>query len=272
MAEVPHTGAAAEFRRQKTLDVEASHSARAGRDGRGDRRTGGIAGVAVDVECRAGVEAVPAEPEEEGAEDLEGCRVAAEVGVGNTLFETAETRTDDLCTDHGGHTTSHVHDAGSGEVDHTAHHGGRVPAAEEAGRIPDPVDDDGVDEANDDSAVDEVSTELATLGDSTRDDGGARGAEAVLEEAEPRHAARFCKVRAARLKVGCCFVAASTRCGDAKRAPPPRLAASSASSAQAVMHLAAGSARRSSCDACRRTVGCASSLSSRNTRPEAQIR
>ena len=75
VAKVPDVGAAQHVW-QAALDHEAGGGARGCGEGGGDGGAGHVArvvaAVGVDGEGRARVEAVPSEPEEEGAEDLRG--------------------------------------------------------------------------------------------------------------------------------------------------------------------------------------------------------
>ena len=75
----------------------------------------------------------------------------------------------------------HVHHAGAGEVDHTAHDVVLVEGGEEARAIPHPVHHNRIDEARDAERVDEVRHELAALSHGARHDSCRRRAEGVLE-------------------------------------------------------------------------------------------
>ena len=92
VADVVESGAA-ELLRQAPLDEEPRETAHCGGEGRGDGGARHGVRVAVDDQGRAGVEAVPAEPEEEGADELERGGVPIEVPG---AFEAADPRAEDL--------------------------------------------------------------------------------------------------------------------------------------------------------------------------------
>ena len=81
VADVVQAGAA-ELRGQAPLDEKARETAHCGGEGRGDGGARHGVRVAMDDQGGAGVEAVPAEPEEEGADELERGGVALELLVG----------------------------------------------------------------------------------------------------------------------------------------------------------------------------------------------
>ena len=100
VADVVEAGAA-ELVRQAPLDEEPRETAHCGGEGRGDGGARHGVRVAVDDQGGAGVEAVPAEPEEEGTDELERRGVALELlGV----LPAAEARAEDL----GGHLVGRV--------------------------------------------------------------------------------------------------------------------------------------------------------------------
>ena len=152
VADVVEAGAA-ELLRQAALDEEARETAHCGGEGRGDGGARHGVRVAVDDQGGAGVEAVPAEPEEEGADELERRGVPIEVPG---AFEAAGPRAEDLSAHQRREAAGHVHHAGAGKVDHTGHNVVFVEGGEEARAIPHPVHHDRVDEARDAERVDEV--------------------------------------------------------------------------------------------------------------------
>ena len=140
---------AAELLGERLLEVEAGEAARRRRERRSDGRARHVARVAVHVQRRARVEAVPArrgserrrrrwrrerrtrrwrwrwrwgggrglipaEPKEEGADDLEGRRVPLE---GGGVLEAAEARAEDRRADERRPAARHVHDARARKVD-----------------------------------------------------------------------------------------------------------------------------------------------------------
>ena len=161
-----------------------------GGEGGGDRAAGNVDGrLTGDGEDGAGVETVPADPEDEGAEHDEGGVVAGHGHGAAGGVEAAGTGTDDGGTHETRDTTGHVDDTGAGEIVHAdviEHIGVAIlvglPVAEPAGGVPDPVDDDGVDEAGEDDGVGDVGLERGALGHGTGGDGGGGGGEGPLEE------------------------------------------------------------------------------------------
>ena len=131
-------------------------------------------GRTVSHEHRAGVEAEPADEEDECTDDDEGDRVPRDrprLAVGAVL---AQAGAEDGCADRSGDAAGHVHDAGTGEV--------AVAELGEPATAPGPVDDDRVDERGQEHRVDRVRTEAHALRDGTGDDGRRRGGERHLEE------------------------------------------------------------------------------------------
>mmetsp|Transcript_14982 Transcript_14982/g.44439 ORF Transcript_14982/g.44439 Transcript_14982/m.44439 type:complete len:417 (-) Transcript_14982:56-1306(-) len=145
--------------------------------------------AAREGEPRARVEAVPAEPEDESAEDLQHRRVPrhrqrdAETALGK-LLEAAVARADDDRPAQPGGSSGQVDDAGAGEVDHAALEGVRVGGGEPALGGPDPVHDDWVDEDGDEHRVGEVGEQVRPLRHRAGDDGCCGGGEGPLEPPE----------------------------------------------------------------------------------------
>mmetsp|Transcript_26869 Transcript_26869/g.82655 ORF Transcript_26869/g.82655 Transcript_26869/m.82655 type:complete len:505 (-) Transcript_26869:92-1606(-) len=145
------------------------------------RRDGDVRGglrVAVDVERRDAIEAVPAHPEDEDAEGLEHG-----LALGQIVRE-ALARADHDARDERGDAARHVDRARAGEVDDAAfaeEPRARAPRGELA-RAPHHVDDGRVHEADEDDGVERVGHERRAFGDAARDDGAARGREREAEE------------------------------------------------------------------------------------------
>eukprot|EP00302_Diacronema_sp_CCMP2436_P024559 CAMPEP_0179922360 /NCGR_PEP_ID=MMETSP0983-20121128/5611_1 /TAXON_ID=483367 /ORGANISM="non described non described, Strain CCMP 2436" /LENGTH=524 /DNA_ID=CAMNT_0021825729 /DNA_START=24 /DNA_END=1598 /DNA_ORIENTATION=- len=135
-----------------------------------------------DGERGAAVEAIPAEPEDEGSEHLQHGRVAGHRLHAARLVEAANAGSEEVGREEGGHAAGHVHDARAGEVDHPAEQAVCVEGREEARAVPHEVDDDRVDEGGERDRVDHVPSERAALGHAARDDGRRGGGEGELEE------------------------------------------------------------------------------------------
>ncbi|EGB02084.1 putative ammonium transporter, partial [Aureococcus anophagefferens] len=167
-----------------------------GAERRRDGDVGGGLGVAVDVERRAAVEAVPAHPEDEDAERLVDGLALGEI-VGEALAGAHELGGDD-----GGDAAGHVDRARAREVDDAAAADeaarGRVvgvvvvgaareraPGGEAAG-APHHVDDGRVDEAREDDGVDGVGRERRALRDRAGDDRAARAREVQPKNQEAK--------------------------------------------------------------------------------------
>mmetsp|Transcript_23417 Transcript_23417/g.70173 ORF Transcript_23417/g.70173 Transcript_23417/m.70173 type:complete len:401 (+) Transcript_23417:146-1348(+) len=164
------------------LHAVADERRREAARGRAERRRDGDVGrrlrVAVDVERRAAVEAVPAHPEDEDAERLEHGLALGEV-VGE-----ARARAHEEAGAEGRDAARHVHRARAGEVDDAAvaeEARRRAPGRELAGG-PHHVHDGRVDEAREHDGVDAVGEERGALGDGAGDDGAARRREGPAEE------------------------------------------------------------------------------------------
>jgi hypothetical protein len=161
---------------ERDMDGEGGSTAGAGGEGGGDGGAGGVLHV-LEREGGHGVETVPAEPQDEGTESGEDGGVAGHVlhltGAGR---EAAGAGTKSDGAHERGAATSHVHDAGAGEVDQAvgAERELRPPRGEEAVRAPAPVHDDGVDEGSQGEGVAQVGGEGATLSDGTLGEREAR--------------------------------------------------------------------------------------------------
>ena len=149
--------------------------------------------VGGDEQGAARVEAVPADPEDEGSENDQHRGVARhfdELAIGRVA---AAAGAKEEGSPKGSDTASHVHNAGAGKVNATSDEGGvvvGVEGREPAGPRPAPVDDDRVHETGQEEGVDQVSTELATLRNGARNNGGGGGSEDELEEPENVFVAR----------------------------------------------------------------------------------
>ena len=158
--------------------------------GGGERRVDGTAGhsfsVGDDAARGARVEAVPAEPEDEGAENDERGGVARHRVHATIGSKATGARTDD----HGAHqtseTTNHVDDARAGEVVHANVSdlvAQSVASAQPArATTPGPVHDDRVHEGGEEERVAEVRLELGAFGDRARHDRRRRSGERPLEQ------------------------------------------------------------------------------------------
>mmetsp|Transcript_75484 Transcript_75484/g.208357 ORF Transcript_75484/g.208357 Transcript_75484/m.208357 type:complete len:330 (+) Transcript_75484:247-1236(+) len=138
-----------------------------------------------DGERRAHVEAAPAEPQNEGPENLQHRRMAGQRdGRLRLLVEAADARADDDRTTQPGDAASHVHDAGTGKVLHAAQERVRVGNRRPTGGRPRPVSDDGVDEAGDERRDDQVCRQHRALCHSARDNRSGRCGKRELEPKE----------------------------------------------------------------------------------------
>eukprot|EP00959_Pyramimonas_sp_CCMP1952_P460356 9479715-Pyramimonas_sp.AAC.3 len=163
------------------MDDEVDAPARCGREGGCDGDALGDAHVG-EGEGGHGVESVPAEPQDEGAERGEDGGVAGHVDDTAVLGEASAAGAQEDGAHESSPTASHVHDAGAREVDEavSADHGVvgvvllatvvRVAVAVAEGGQPAlagpaPVHHHGVGKAGDPDAVHHVSDELAALGD-----------------------------------------------------------------------------------------------------------
>jgi hypothetical protein len=125
------------------------------------------------VERRAGIEAVPTEPENEHAHRDQRHAVPADRIGRAILIESSETWTEHPSSDEGRDAAHRVDDRGAGEVVKTE---ARQPAA-----TPDPVADDGVDESRDEEGVGQVRNEFGALGHGTGNDRRHRPRENSLK-------------------------------------------------------------------------------------------
>ena len=182
---------------QRVVQNHGGNATTGGGERRGDGGTRDDASVIGDAafirdegELRARVEAVPAEPEDEGAEDDERGgvtwhRVHATVGSKAT-----GARTDDPRAHQTGDTASQVNDARSGEIEHAATGekfsppvaSYRPPRTEPTLSRPAPVHDDRVDKRAEKEGVAEVRLELGAFRDGARHDRRRRGGKRPLEQ------------------------------------------------------------------------------------------
>mmetsp|Transcript_36817 Transcript_36817/g.80213 ORF Transcript_36817/g.80213 Transcript_36817/m.80213 type:complete len:521 (+) Transcript_36817:126-1688(+) len=172
LAEVPH---------------ERRHTAGGSGDGGRHRSAGHGLDRTVDGEHGAGVEPVPAEPQDKGSEHNQRHGVSLEVGArGAIALETPAPRADDRGAHEPSKATSHVHNTAAGEIDHAAvpHKRIRVERAQPTLGGPDPVRHDGVYEAREEHRVDDVGLERAALSNRAADYGGSGSSERPLEDEE----------------------------------------------------------------------------------------
>ena len=189
---------------KELLKHDDDEAGNGGRDGGGHDGARGLRRVARlgQAEGGARVEAVPAEPEHEGARHDQGRRVAGHRERLLLLVKAAHAGAHDGRAYQGGDAARHVHDARAGKIDRaTAERAFRSPFAagairrrpaagpvsfreggEESVVGPHPVGDDRVDEAGDHGGVHEVAGEGGALGHRARHDGGRRRGEDELEE------------------------------------------------------------------------------------------
>ena len=131
------------------------------------------------------VEAVPADPQDEGTENDERSGVTRHRVDAAVRSETARTRTNNPRTHQTSATANHVYNAGTGEIEHT-----RVekfsavgsPRTQPAFSRPAPVHDARVNKAGEEEGVSEVRLEARALGDRARHDGRRRRGEGPLEQ------------------------------------------------------------------------------------------
>ncbi len=140
-----------------------------------DDLAGNVGEVALQAEGGAGVETVPAEPQDEGAERLESLVAAVKI-VHLPVHEAAGAGTDDDGSDKTGEAANHVHHTAARKVDEAVgvrglaedrpgfavSVGAGAPRRKKA-LAPHPVGDDGVDEHGEDAGVDEVGAGAGAL-------------------------------------------------------------------------------------------------------------
>mmetsp|Transcript_110644 Transcript_110644/g.356975 ORF Transcript_110644/g.356975 Transcript_110644/m.356975 type:complete len:332 (+) Transcript_110644:568-1563(+) len=144
--------------------------------------------------CESGtaIEAVPAEPQDEGAQDDQRQTVRGEgltnVGVKATVARANNNRANE-CSD----TAAHVDDTAAGKVQEAGRVDVVVSAPREPAIAPSPVHNHRVDPGGHDDSEDRVARELHTLGHATADDGCSSGTEGPLEEPVD-HGVRRCEL------------------------------------------------------------------------------
>ncbi len=143
------------------------------KDGGKARRAGGEGGVGGDAadadevhgrECAAGIEAVPAEPEDQSAADGDGEIVRQHGSAAIALECAAEPWTENDGAGQGNESADGMYDSGTGEImEANSERWEKVAGAAHVGkpavRAPGPVSDDGVDETGDANAVEKVADE-----------------------------------------------------------------------------------------------------------------
>lgn len=170
---------------QVVVDDHGHETTASGSQGGGDGSAGDDARAGDDAELRTRVEAVPADPENKGAENNERGGVTRHRVDATVRSESAGARTDDPGAHQAGDTASHVHNARTGEIEHAAAKKlGAVfaPRAEPAFSGPAPVNDSWVDKGGEEEGVAEVGFKLGALGDRARDDRRGGGGERPLEK------------------------------------------------------------------------------------------
>mmetsp|Transcript_30655 Transcript_30655/g.69831 ORF Transcript_30655/g.69831 Transcript_30655/m.69831 type:complete len:433 (-) Transcript_30655:170-1468(-) len=178
-------------------DDEAAHAG--GQRGVRGHQAGEVGvGRSLHAQGAAGVEAEPAEPEEEGPEHAEGDAVAVEL-LGLGAVPAPLPGADDDGAAEGAHAADEVDDAAAREVlvRRIGADDGAAGMVQEAHTAPAPVGDDGVDDGGHDHHVDAEAQQLGALCHGATHDGRARGAEGALEEPSAervRRTARRCHV------------------------------------------------------------------------------
>ena len=173
------------------LDVGVGHRGQA-RRARGERRVGGDATDALEVHRReraAGIEAVPAEPEDQATYRGDHQIVRQHRGAAIALEPAAEARAQRDGSGESDEAADGMDDRRSGKVMKAGAHPRQEVAVaahrrEEAVRPPGPVADDGVDEAGDGDAVEQVADEARATDHRAGGDGRAGVGEGELEEPE----------------------------------------------------------------------------------------
>ena len=156
-----------------------------GSQGGGDGGAGDDARAGDNRELRTRVEAVPADPEDKGAENNERGGVTRHRVDAAVRSETAGARADDPGAHQAGDAASHVHNAGTGEIEHAAakkEGAVRAPRAEPTFSGPAPVNDSRVDKGGEEEGVAEVGFKLGALSDGARDNRRGGGGEGPLEK------------------------------------------------------------------------------------------
>ena len=150
---------------QRHVNDEREHATGAGGQCGGHRCALGD-GHVHERQRRHRVEAVPAEPQDEGAQGRQHGGVAGHVHHGAVLAEAAAAGAQEDGAHKRRTTTAHVHHTGAREVDQavaTHHRLVLVPGRQPALAAPAPVHHHGVNEAGEDDGVDEVRLEVASL-------------------------------------------------------------------------------------------------------------
>jgi len=156
--------------------------------------------VGGDGELGPGVETVPSEPKEDSSEDDEGGGVTGHIHWLATAVEAAEAWANEEASHETGQTTNHVHNTGTGVINHARLEevtttvvepatvmGSDIAAIVSDGTGPHPMDDNRVDKGRDEERVTNISVEIETLSNSTSRDGSGSGGEGPLEEPELPH-------------------------------------------------------------------------------------
>ena len=170
---------------QVVVDDHGHETTAGGSQGGGDGGAGDDARAGDNGELRARVEAVPADPEDEGTENNERGGVTRHRVDAAVRSESAGTRADNPGAHQTGDAASHVHNTGTGEIKHAAakkEGAVRAPRAEPAFGGPAPVNDSRVDKGGEEEGVAEVGFKLGALSDGARDNRRGGGGERPLEK------------------------------------------------------------------------------------------
>ena len=150
-------------------------------------------GNIVNEEGRAGVESIPAKPEEDGSKDDEDCRMAGHInGLSSSVKASKAGSNKDGCSKTAS-ATDHVHNTRTSEVNVAAVEeplgaagGSSESVGEPALARPGPVDNNRVDPAGDEPSVAEVRVEVEALRNGSSRDGSGSGSKGPLvEEVRP---------------------------------------------------------------------------------------
>mmetsp|Transcript_7083 Transcript_7083/g.18279 ORF Transcript_7083/g.18279 Transcript_7083/m.18279 type:complete len:341 (-) Transcript_7083:580-1602(-) len=156
-------------------------SGQGGGHGGAAHHLGGHGGV--DGQEGAGVESVPAKPEQEGTEHHQGGGVAGHVHGVPVRIKPAHSGAHHGGTAQPSKSSHHVDDTAAGKVDHASSKEAVVAeGGQPASAVPDPVDDHWVHKAGQEDGVEQVGQEGGALSNGARHDGRGGGGESPLEQ------------------------------------------------------------------------------------------